>query len=458
MMLAFRSVTVLAVVIVGASLLQPRHTVLAADFVGVAGCAAASCHGGKSISGGEYTHWATRDAAHRRAYDVLLSDVSQAMARKLWNTEAHREARCLACHTTGAESNDAVHGERFAIEFGVACESCHGAAGRWVARHTERSWKSLSAEKKEEFGYRDLRSLGRRAETCVACHVGSSNGQVNHDMIAAGHPRLSFELAAYHALLPKHWDEAAAVRRDPAQEVRLWALGQAKSAYAIAQVAGSRAEAARRNGFDHVHSDLAEHDCHACHHDLRAETWRGRRTAGGGLGTARWGSWAVDSAHWFSGESATLFGHESPAAHISLTEWIGLMREARLGTIPVEKVAVSIRQASIDLAAWSLLIESSRYDATQTTHLLQRLIATESDAAWSSTWDGQAQRYLAVVAVSQSLRNLTGREPFPQTSAERAFSPFQQRLMFPKGSSTPHDFNPDEFDRLFRELRRLPPQ
>jgi hypothetical protein len=73
--------------------------------------------------------------------------------------------RCLACHSmnAGAENFDSTvatalveaHGPRFAIEFGVACESCHGAAGKWLARHTERSWKSLSDHQKSELGFRD---------------------------------------------------------------------------------------------------------------------------------------------------------------------------------------------------------------------------------------------------------------------------------------------------------------
>ncbi|HLQ46271.1 MAG TPA: multiheme c-type cytochrome, partial [Planctomycetaceae bacterium] len=296
------------------------------NFVGVAGCAAASCHGGRGIAGGEYTHWATHDAAHRRAYDILLSDDSQSIAQKLELTVSpHKAARCLACHAMDAGESAVIHGERFAIEFGVACESCHGAAGQWVARHTGQTWKSLSSVQKEEFGFRDLRSLGTRADTCVVCHVGSSNGTVDHELIAAGHPRLSFELAAYHTLLPKHWDQSAAVRREPDQELRLWAIGQVAAAKAQSDISISHAEAALRAGSDRVIPDLAEFDCHACHHDLADEDWRGRSKTRGALGTPQWGSWTVAPARWIARESHAVFGPDAAAVEASLEKWALLM-------------------------------------------------------------------------------------------------------------------------------------
>ena len=72
--------------------------------VGVAGCTAASCHGGKSLVGGEATAWLTRDVAHRRAFDVLFNETSVRMAQQLGLKAAHTEARCLACHSTANRS------------------------------------------------------------------------------------------------------------------------------------------------------------------------------------------------------------------------------------------------------------------------------------------------------------------------------------------------------------------
>ena len=61
--------------------------------------------------------------------------------------------------------------------------------------------------------FRATKELAERAKVCTRCHVGrrSPDGlltqEVNHDLIAAGHPRLNFEFAAYQENLPVHWDE-----------------------------------------------------------------------------------------------------------------------------------------------------------------------------------------------------------------------------------------------------------
>ena len=421
-------------------------------WVGAAGCSAASCHGGREGLGGEYTHWATRDAAHRRAYNVLLSDVSHSMAAKLGIAAAHQEARCLACHSMDAGPTAAIHGDRFAVEFGVACESCHGAAGKWIARHTERSWKTLSDPQKSEFGFRNLRSLDTRADSCVACHVGSPRATVDHDLIAAGHPRLSFELAAYQALMPKHWNESAALQREPDQELKLWMLGQVKSAKAIADIAVARAESAVNAKADQVSPDLAEFDCHACHHDLAEKSWRGRLKLGKKIGEPQWGSWSITSAKWIAGESKSLLGQDHSAAQSSLGQWATLMQNSWLRAVPANELATTAGRASSDLAAWSQSLNSQRVDAVQAASLLRQLLAAESDAAFPMTWDGQAQRYLAVVAARQSLRDLTHDTPTSQVLRSQPILRLQELLKFPAGFATPRDFHADDVEQLFRAL------
>ena len=50
-----------------------------------------------------------------------------------------------------------------------------------------------------------------QAQVCVGCHVGApaKDGvparDLNHDLMAAGHPRLIFELSSYQANMPPHW-------------------------------------------------------------------------------------------------------------------------------------------------------------------------------------------------------------------------------------------------------------
>lgn len=424
---------------------QPR-------IVGVAGCTAASCHGGKSLIGGEASAWLTRDVAHRRAYDVLFNDTSLRMAQQLGLKAAHTEARCLACHSTTASLHGVEHGERFAIEYGVGCESCHGAAGTWVTRHTERSWRSLSPDSKSALGFRDLRSLTVRAESCVACHVGSPNATVDHDLIAAGHPRLTFEMSAYHELLPKHWDAAAERQRDPVQELRLWMIGHGVSAKAMSDIAVARAESAMASGAKQVTPDLAEFDCHACHHDL-AEPTRGRPTLRDPLGMPRWGSWTTAPARIAARNSQATFAQDGTAADASLSKLLKLVNQSRLGTTSASVLLPAAQQSSRDLAAWSRSLEFTSADPVQTSQLLHRLLAIESDAEWLPTWDGQTQRYLAIVAAAQSSRRATGRESFSQVGREETLAKLLRQLSYPPHYNTPLNFRLSDVEPLLRDLR-----
>ena len=420
--------------------------------IGTAGCTATSCHGGRSLIGGEATAWLTRDPAHRRAYDVLFNETSQRMAKQLGLKAAHTEARCLACHSTEASQPGVTHGERFAVEFGVGCESCHGAAGAWVAKHTERSWRTQSADSKSSLGFRDLRSLTVRAETCVACHVGSPRATVDHDLIAAGHPRLAFEMSAYHDLLPKHWDAAAEQRRDPAQQVRLWAIGHGFSAKAMSDISVARAEAAIKAGAKHVTPDLAEFDCQACHHDLTEPT-RGRPTLRTSLGSPRWGSWTVAPARIALRQSRSTFQSDGTAADASLERLLGLMQQSRIGTAPADTLLTTARQSSRELSTWAQSLDDSSTDAIQSQRLLRHLLANESAGDWSPTWDGQSQRYLAIVAVAQSTRQITGREAFAPAGVAEVLPMLRKQLSYPRGYNTPRGFSASDVDRLLIELR-----
>ena len=421
----------------------PTHRV-----IGTAGCTAASCHGGRSLIGGEASAWLARDAAHRRAFDVLFNETSLRMAKQLGLKAAHAEARCLACHSTAASQPGVVHGERFAVEFGVGCESCHGEAGDWIAKHTERSWRSLSADSKSSLGFRDLHSLTVRAEACAACHVGSPRATVDHDLIAAGHPRLAFEMSAYHDLLPKHWDAAAELRRDPAQQVRLWAIGHAISAKAMSDISVARADFAIKTGATRVIPDLAEFDCQACHHDL-AEPTHGRPTLRRPLGAPRWGSWNVAPARVAAWQSQSAFGKDGTNADASLERILNLMEQSRLGAAPADVLLTTARQSSRELAAWSRSLDFATTDADQSQQLLQHLLSVESDREWLPTWEGQTQRYLAIVAVNQSLSRVTDRKVVPLDGLARV----SKRLQFPVDYATPRGLTADDLQDLFRGLR-----
>src|SRR5262249_53689511 len=147
--------------------------------------------------------------------------------------------------------------------------SCHGPAEKWLTTHYLREWQQKKPEEKEALGLRPTKDLVVRAQVCVTCHVGGSGSEVNHDLIAAGHPRLRFEYGAYLANLPKHWDEKKDRKGRPDFDAQVWAVGQVVSMQASLQLLEHRAAAPKAPW-----PEFAEYDCFACHHDLADQKWR----------------------------------------------------------------------------------------------------------------------------------------------------------------------------------------
>src|SRR5262249_40039035 len=132
---------------------------------------------------------------------------------------------CLDCHVHPSATS-APRDAQFAFEDGVGCESCHGPAQEWLAPHSTYTWGQLGDPDKVRLGLRPTKDLIERARGCVGCHVGAPGRDVNHDLLAAGHPRLNFEYGAFLANVPKHWDERRDKARSPDLEARAWAIGQ----------------------------------------------------------------------------------------------------------------------------------------------------------------------------------------------------------------------------------------
>ncbi len=185
-------------------------------YMGVGSCSAPQCHGSVSalttsqlgVRQNEYTHWISEEK-HARAYEVLLRDRSIQMAKNLKLTEPPDQSeRCLVCHAMyvpknmlprGVQSMKELEGPKYQREDGVSCEACHGAAKIWLENHVGRDYKELLQE-----GMYDTRNLAKRAEKCVSCHVGDETRNVDHELIAAGHPDLVFELDTFTSILPPH--------------------------------------------------------------------------------------------------------------------------------------------------------------------------------------------------------------------------------------------------------------
>src|SRR5262252_7073478 len=251
-------------------------------YIGPGSCAATSCHGsvkpiaGSRILQNEYSTWILQDK-HSRAYQALTGNVGERMARILkLGAKAEEAPKCLACHALYTTPEQ--RGRAFEISEGVSCENCHGPASAWLGPHTTRSWPH---EKSVALGMYDTRNVIRRAEKCLECHLGTRNKFVDHEMIAAGHPDLYFELDSFSAVMPRH----RKVPREsepgkPVEEaawvgVREWAAGQAVQLRAAMERLTWRAKNERFDKKD-VWPEYSELSCFACHHALgpAKDSWR----------------------------------------------------------------------------------------------------------------------------------------------------------------------------------------
>ena len=251
-------------------------------YIGPGSCAATSCHGsvkpiaGSRILQNEYSTWILQDK-HSRAYQALTGNVGERMARILkLGAKAEEAPKCLACHALYTTPEQ--RGRAFEISEGVSCENCHGPASAWLGPHTTRSWQH---EKSVTLGMTDTRNVIRRTEKCLECHLGTKNKFVDHEMIAAGHPDLYFELDSFSAVMPRHWkvpresEPGKAVEDAPWVGVREWAVGQAVQLRAAMERLTWRAKNERFDKKD-VWPEYSELSCFACHHALgpAKDSWR----------------------------------------------------------------------------------------------------------------------------------------------------------------------------------------
>ena len=257
---------------------------VAGKYVGPGSCGATACHGSVQprsltrVLQNEYSTWVTKDA-HFKALHSLDNAVSQRMGRLLGIENPATSPKCLACHALAVPAELKLR--EFDVE-GVSCESCHGPASAWLDSHVLKGW---TPQKSFALGMLDLNDATLRSEKCLSCHLGTAENEVDHKMIAAGHPDLVFELDSYSAIQPPHWKPAA----DPNHDVRLWAVGQAIQLREALKRLARHAQGASWPEF-------TEYSCFGCHHSLtKPETsWRQER----GYPHRAAGSPPWDSAHY----------------------------------------------------------------------------------------------------------------------------------------------------------------
>ena len=235
-------------------------------YLGVASCGGTTCHGRNEADGAivrqdELRLWqdpATAAGAHSRAWDVLRDDRAQQIGRRLGIGDPASAPACLGCHATPA----GPRGIRFQTSDGVGCESCHGPATNWL--HTHYAVGGTHADSVSR-GLVPLDNPRARAAQCLDCHFGSADeGQfVTHRIMAAGHPRISFELDLF-STLQQHYnlDDDYHRRKGATNSTQVWAIGQAMALdRALSLFTTAR-------GTEGMFPEFYFFDCHSCHRQI----------------------------------------------------------------------------------------------------------------------------------------------------------------------------------------------
>ena len=421
--------------------------------LGSQSCGQAGCHGGprpgvtqpRVHRGSEYKLWIENDP-HARSWRTFCSDESVAMMRRLKILDGDGHIidpsgydNCLACHnttrrhddprvapeitrpedvfadTTGAESNpgNCVSGENSACRThegdrdpttnrfhreGVGCAGCHGPSGQWIGTHYQ--W-GFDPYQSTDSGFVAAGDLFVRGRMCAACHVGDRDRDMNHNIIAAGHPPLRYELATFHNWQPKHWRDAEAVDRFRF-EPQLWLAGQIAQADAALSVLESRAQ---KRLPESTWPELSMYDCGACHQNLRIDPrgnhnrdalWADEVDSGSDReAVAVYSRFNDAGLRWVIDDAASVTGLGDP----ELAEALRRVRDhMQSSAIPDAAEAASLASdARQKLFRWyqSNTNERRNFDAA---NLLMVTAKVAGKKGSLRTWESAAQFYLAAVA------------------------------------------------------------
>jgi hypothetical protein len=418
-------------------------------YIGPGSCAATSCHGsvkpivGSRILQNEYSTWIIQDK-HSRAYLALIGDVGERMARILkLGAKAEEAPKCLACHALNPPPEQ--HGRAFEISEGVSCENCHGPASGWLGPHTTRTW---AHEKSLALGMQDTRDVIHRTEKCLECHLGTKTKFVDHEMIAAGHPDLFFELDSFSAVMPRHWkspreSEPGKLAEDAAWVgVREWSAGQAVQLRAAMERLTWRARNERFDKKD-VWPEYSELSCFACHHalGLAKDSWRqehayiGRRPGVPAWNSSRYAVFRL------------LAKQIDSASAMDLDRQLLVVSDEMSKLNPDRGVVASAASAAAPLAQRIAgRLAAMQYDQAIALRMLQRI---PDDAENIALADERAAEQAAMALDSLYIAYSKDAKPANAAEVRAAINGLFQQL------ENPSSYNADQFASSLRQIRTM---
>ena len=440
---------------------------------GSTSCGNQGCHGRldplpqQPLLRNESTTWFAMDP-HAGAYELLKEERSRGIADRLNGPgkPAHLDARCLSCHANPvvakfAEDHQqelwnnlemARELDRAAMKgTGVGCESCHTSpghsTGEYLTKHVEWGptavgldlWKSADRLNSwESAGLAPLTRSRVLVELCSSCHVGSPGDareparDCNHDIMAAGHPRLVFDAPTYLSRLPSHWNTKQ--YSDPDSRMAgMHVTGQAVAAHKLVSLSAIHA---RREGLPWP--EFSDMDCYSCHSKLTASTdsWRHRGWLSGDIGRS------VSPGHFVSNRMA-----------VSLAVTMGGQSSAESAMEAWSKSVGSGRRKDVARAADALLLELEKWlDEAKALEMipplkrgefLRRLGNPAGKAIESGRWDQAEAFTVSLYWLSRGIK------PDPEPDLfESSFA----ALAFPKGHQGPLEFHRTDKVQAMKKL------
>jgi hypothetical protein len=399
-----------------------------AQYTGPGSCSSTACHGSVQprsdtrVWQNEYSIWVVQDK-HAKAFNVLSNPQSLRIAKNLGLEQKPEAAKqCLACHALDVAPSQRAR--TFDLTDGVSCESCHGPAAGWLGEHTRRDWTHAQSVQR---GMYDTKDIVKRQENCLSCHLGAADQQVNHELLAAGHPVLTFELDSYTAVMPRHWKEP--LDKDPWRGVRDWSVGQA------IELREAMAQLARRTRTGEW-PEYAELDCYSCHHALTRpeDSWRqqagyqGRRP-----GTPPWDPAQYAVLRLVASETGDAF--DSDVKRVA-----ALMSQL---SPDKDKVNAAATQAAQSMGAVVQRLKSMPYDRAITLRQLRKISA---EAGPLSAMGERTAEQTVMAMDSLFVAYSANEHPANEAQVKAAITALFQQL------ETPSAYNPSRFAEGVRRV------
>jgi hypothetical protein len=119
------------------------------------------CHN-SAAKGAQFKKWS--EGKHAHAYKTLAGEQAKKLAAEKGIADPQKADECLKCHVTGHGEPAEKLTEKYAVEDGVGCETCHGAGSAYQKMKVMKDRdQSIAAG-----------LIIPNEQTCTACHNSES--------------------------------------------------------------------------------------------------------------------------------------------------------------------------------------------------------------------------------------------------------------------------------------------